>query len=350
MLDWDILLDLAEDHGVQGLLADRFMKTGFAGIPPAAREKLQVRMRAQHLFTLSMTAELFRILQQFAQARVDTFLVKGPLISYLAYADPAVRNYVDLDLVVRDRDIYTATKLMLELGFTSDIPESAILAGKIPGEYLFRRPGTKQLVELHTPQTFRYYPKPMPIEALFARSRKVNLDAREIPALSLEDELVLNCIHGAKHFWERLMWVSDIAAVVATHPEIDWTKAKAAAVEVGAKRMLHVGVQLASMTLEIDLPNALAQEIKQDRTSEKLCNQIQVWLPYSGGTPPSLPHRAAFRLQMAGGGIAGALYLLRLSLSPTQEDWSERAEERRSWFWEAVRRPFRLFRKYSSNE
>jgi hypothetical protein len=350
MLDWDVLLNLAEDHGVQGLLADRFLKIGFAGVPPAAREKLQVRMRAQHLFTLSMTAELFRILERFAEARIDTFLVKGPLISYLAYADPAVRNYVDLDLVVRDRDIHGATKLMLEMGFTSDVPESAILAGKIPGEYLFRRPGTKQLVELHTPQTFRYYPKPMPIEALFARSREVNLDGREIPALSLEDELVLNCIHGAKHFWERLMWVSDIAAIVAAHPEIDWAKAKTAAVEVGARRMLHVGVQLASMTLGIELPAALAREIQQDKSSKELCLRIQTWLPYSGGTPPSLPQRAIFRLEMAGGGIPGALYLLRLSLSPTQEDWSEGAEERHSWFWEAARRPFRLFRKYGSNE
>jgi hypothetical protein len=33
----------------------------------------------------------------------------------------------------------------------------------------------------------------------------------------------------------------------------------------------------------------------------------------------------------------------RLSLSPTQEDWAKGAEERRSWFWDAVRRRFRFF-------
>jgi len=56
------------------------------------------------------------------------------------------------------------------------------------------------------------------------------------------------------------------------------------------------------------------------------------------------------RLRMAGGGLTGAGYLMRLSFSPTQEDWMKGAEERRSWLWDAVRRPFRLFRKYGSNE
>ncbi|MGB2635255.1 MAG: hypothetical protein WAM58_15105 [Candidatus Acidiferrum sp.] len=56
-----------------------------------------------------------------------------------------------------------------------------------------------------------------------------------------------------------------------------------------------------------------------------------------------------FRLKMAGGGLSGIAYLARLSLSPTQEDWAKGAEERRSWFWDAVRRPFRLLRKYGQD-
>ncbi len=55
-------------------------------------------------------------------------------------------------------------------------------------------------------------------------------------------------------------------------------------------------------------------------------------------------------MKMAGGGLTGAAYLMRLSLSPTEEDWEEGAEERRSWLWDAVRRPLRLLRKYGSGE
>lgn len=179
-------------------------------------------------------AELFRILEDFSKGGIETVLVKGPLVSLLAYGDPAVRSFVDLDLIVRHGQILEAAGHMTGLGFESDVPETTIVAGKVPGEYLFTRPGTKQLIELHTERTFRYYPKAMRIEDLYARKRRVLLDGREVPALSLEDELVLNCIHGAKHFWERLTWVADVAALAARHPEIDWEKARCSAKEVGA--------------------------------------------------------------------------------------------------------------------
>ncbi len=287
-LNWELLLELADEHSVQGVLTHRLEEVAFAGVPAHARERLQSRMRAQHLFTLSMTAELFRILQDFSQAQIETILVKGPLISLLAYGDSAMRSYVDLDLLLRHRDIQSATQRMLAMGFETDVPETAIRAGKIPGEYLFKRPGTQRIVELHTERTFRYYPKPMRVEELFSRKRPLLLDGRAVPALSLEDELVLNCIHGAKHFWERLMWVSDVAAVVARHPEMDWEKARGAAAEVGAERMLRVGILLGTSLFDVELPAAIEQEVARDRASRELCRQVSTWLPYAGWTPPSL--------------------------------------------------------------
>jgi len=101
-------------------------------------------------------------------------------------------------------------KISTALGFEADVPESAILAGKIPGEYLFKRAGRaatrgaayRENLSLLTP-------RPMRIEDLYARKRHVPLESRDVPAVCLEDELVLNCIHGAKHFGRRLMWPAD---------------------------------------------------------------------------------------------------------------------------------------------
>jgi hypothetical protein len=349
-LNWDGLLELAGHHGVQGIVANRLQEIAFAGVPASARASLQNRTRTQQLFTLSLTAELFRILQDFSEARVQAVLNKGPLVSLLAYGDSAVRSYGDLDLLVRHRDIRAAAQRMVELGFHSEIPQSAIDAGKIPGEYVFRKPGTALLVELHTERTFRYYPKGMPIDDLFARKRTVLLEGKEVPVLSLEDEFLFNCVHGAKDFWARLLWVSDIAGMVARHPEMRWAEVKSNSALTGAGRMLRVAVHLASLVLGVTIPTALAGEIRKDRATEALCRRIQGWLPYAGVVPPTLARRAKFRVDMAGGGLAGAAFLARLSLSPTQEDWTEGAEERRSWLWDAVRRPLRLFRKYGSSE
>jgi len=348
-LDWNLALELAEEHSLLGVVARRLNELGELGMPPAAREKFHGVMRTQQLFSLSMMAELFRILDAYGKAGIETILVKGPVVSHLAYGDPAVRSYVDLDLLVRDTAILPACRILTAFGFEGDVPDEAILAGKIPGEYLFKRAGAHQIVELHTEKSFRYYPRPMRIEDLFARQRRVPLEGREVPALSLEDELVLNCIHGAKHFWERLMWPADIAAIVAGHPGIAWERVRQAASGVGAVRMVRVGLLLAESLLGVPVPAEMAAETNADGVARDLVRQVEGWLPTAGYLPPPLHRRAMFRLKMGGGGLSGAAYLMRLSLSPTEEDWAEGREESGSWLWEAIKRPFRLIRKYGQD-
>jgi hypothetical protein len=50
---------------------------------------------------------------------------------------------------------------------------------------------------------------------------------------------------------------------------------------------------------------------------------------------------------MRGNAFAAPAYLLRLSFSPTEEDWQASGEISRSRVFEVLRRPFRLAQKYS---
>ncbi|MBS1842017.1 MAG: nucleotidyltransferase family protein, partial [Acidobacteria bacterium] len=239
---WKELVSLAEEHGVLAQL-DAGVRAANGNIPGEIDVSLRQRHRAQLMFTLSMTAELFRILETLRAARVESIVVKGPVLSMRAYGDPGLRQYADLDFLIRARDIVAATRALNEFAYEGDVPMEAIEAGKIPGEYLFLRPGTKLLVELHTEHTFRYFPRPLPIEDYFARRTDVPLDGHQVPALSAEDEFVLICIHGAKHFWERLMWLADVAAM-ASDCQLDWKMVKESAKAVGAERMVNVALRL----------------------------------------------------------------------------------------------------------
>jgi hypothetical protein len=346
-LDWAGLFLLAEEHGVIGLLARRLRDLQETRVPAEIRQKLQERHRAQLLFTLSMTAELFRVLGRLSSASIGTLVVKGPVLSVQAYGDPGLRQYIDLDLLVRHKDVRHVTEIMTAAGYEPDVPLNAIDAGKIPGEYLFTRTGTKLLVELHTEHTFRYFPKPLPLEKLFERQIRVMVDAHEVPALCAEDELVLICIHGAKHFWERLIWVADVAAMVTRQRNLDWGRARMTARETGAERMLHVGLRLAAEILNAPLPAEVAAAVRGDAGAARLVAKIKKWLPAAGYAPQGLAARASFRMRMRGGPIAGPAYLLRLTLSPTEEDWVEGEEEKRSWMLDGLKRPFRLLSKYS---
>lgn len=344
--NWSRLLVLAEEHGVTGHLTRRLRELDETLVPPETRQALLDRQRAQAFFTLRMTAELFRLLERFDSGGIGALVVKGPVLAVQAYGDPAMRSYGDLDLLVRPHDIRRATKVMLEAGYESKVSLSSIDAGKIPGQYLFSRPDLKLLVELHNDLTLRYFPRPLPLEKFFARQIRVNLDAHDAPALSVEDELVLICIHGAKHFWERLLWIADVAALVSRQTGMDWGRVAESARELGAERMLHVGLQLAAELLRLHLPSKVLTKVQADAAAVRLAKQISTWLPAAGYAPPSLFGRAAFRLRMRGGLLAAPAYLLRLSFSPTEEDWQAGREESAHKFLDMVRRPFRLARKY----
>jgi hypothetical protein len=345
-VEWARLLTLAEEHGVAGHLAACLADLNWDLVPGEIRQALVDRQRAQNFLTLRLTAELFRILDRFTSDGIGALVVKGPVLAVQAYGDPAMRAYGDLDLLVRQRDIRRATELMIAAGYEAAVPLSAIDAGKIPGQYLFSRPEAKLLVELHSDLTLRYFPRRLPLEAFFARQIRVRLDGHEAPALGVEDELVLICIHGAKHFWERLMWIADVAALVSRQTGIDWQRVADAAQAVGAERMLHTALRLASNLLRAQLPDKVQATVEADVVAARLADQSGKWLPAAGYAPPGLFERAAFRLRMHGGLLFAPAYLLRLSLSPTEEDWNDTGQAKGHWLPDAVRRPFRLARKY----
>ena len=400
-VDWPALLSLAEDHGVTQLLAASAQKLPAELVPASARETLAERQRAQIFFTLRMSAELFRLTELFAaqfpersagrspEGSANRFteqcsvsgqrsvsdqsnaseqhsamlVVKGQALAMQAYGDAAMRNYGDLDFLVRHADIARATQLMMDAGYQPQIPLSAIAAGKIPGQYMFRQSEAKLLVELHNDRTMRYYPRGLPIEQLFARSVRVPMDGREIPAPSIEDHLILICIHGAKHFWERLMWIADVAALIARHPEMDWPQAFAAAEEAGAETMLHGGLLLAANVLQLQLPREILARAQADAAARAMTEQVLQWLPAAGESSASalergglarevhergLLQRGLFRMRMRGGVARGAGYFLRLLFSPTEEDWDANATESSS-FIDVLKRPFRLAKKHGKS-
>jgi len=143
------------------------------------------------------------------------------------------------------------------------------------------------------------------------------------------------------------MWIADVAALVSRQAGIDWERVADSAQAVGAERMLHTGLRLASDLLRTKLPENVQALVQADVVAARLAEQTCKWLPASGYAPPGLFERALFRMRMRGGLIAAPAYLLRLSLSPTEEDWVGGAQEKGHWFLEAARRPFRLARKHS---
>jgi hypothetical protein len=344
--DWAVLTALAEEHGVTGLLAERIGELEESCVPQEVRQELRAKRRTQILFCMSLNAKLFRLLEKFPEASLEAMVVKGPVLSARAYGDPGMRRYEDLDLLVRQRDILRFTELLTAEGYEPKVPPRAIRAGRVPGEYLFKWPGTNRRIELHTEETLRYFPRRLPVEDFFARRVSESIDGHAVPALCAEDELVLVSVHNAKHFWERLMWVADVAGLIASQEELDWERALSTAREVDAERMLILGLRLAEQVLRVKVPEKMESVVRADAGVERLAGEIIERLPSARGALRGVAGRALFRMRMRGGFFHGAGYLLRLTLSPTEEDWRENTGKKHGRILETLQRPVGLARKY----
>ena len=345
-VSWPALFTMAEEHGVIALLAAALRRFDDQIAPPDIAQKIREYHRAQVLSAMKMTAELFRLVDLFRATGLETVLVKGPTLAMRAYGDTGSRIFGDLDFLVRQRDILRATELMIAADYNFEISPDEIRAAKIPGQYSFVRKGTPLLVELHTERTMRYFPRGLPAEKFFAARQHELLDGHQIPVLSVEHELVLVCIHGAKHLWERLTLVADVAALAARQAALNWQESLATAEEAGAGRMLRTGIILAEDLLRAPLPQEVQSRIRADAAAVRLAREIAEWLPSAGHSLPGLLRRAFFRMRMRGAAASGLGYLLKLTFSPTQEDWRETNGQESAARWSTLRRPFRLAKKY----
>ena len=114
--------------------------------------------------------------------------------------------------------------------------------------------------------------------------------------------------------------------------------------------MLRMALLLSERTLGVRVPDQMKQEVARDSDCARLVTQIETWLPYAGYVIPSVAQRALFRFRMGGSAMAGGRYLARLLFSPSEEDWSTDDAIAGTGLAQALRRPFRLAKKYRRPE
>jgi hypothetical protein len=115
---------------------------------------------------------------------------------------------------------------------------------------------------------------PLDDERLWEGMRSVSLAGAAVRSFAPEVLLLMLCAHGAKHAWQRLLWVCDVAELIRAHPAIDWEKAKDHASAAGGRRMLALGLCLARELLETPLPDDVSRDIASDCVVMSLVAQV----------------------------------------------------------------------------
>jgi hypothetical protein len=347
-LDWKMLLQCAAEHGVTPLVSRQLLTRFEELVPEEWRGPLRAEYERVAQRNLFLAAELVRLSSRFRAEGLMAVPYKGPLLAAQAYGDFALRQFVDLDFAVRQRDLPRAAAALVSDGYQSAFGELAADEGVRPrhSEYQFIRPAGRVIVELQTETTLRYFPRPLDFDAMSNRLHRVDMGGGEVTSFSAEDTLILLAVHGTKHFWERLIWVADIAEFAQTKQEIDWTAAFARAHKMGVERMLRLALYAAQHMLDAPLPESVLQKMESDAVTKRLGEGIRTRFFCEEKAPLPVFSRFRFRVASRDRFWQGMRYALRLATVPTDPDRTDlplpgNLSHAHSWL-----RPFLLMRRY----
>lgn len=221
----------------------------FGAAADALRADYVVR-RAQSELLLPRALTL--ALDPLRAAGIDPLLFKGPAVA-ARYPESGLRPMDDLDLLVPPED--------------ADRAEAALVAGGWrpvgrPGDHYdsaFVHPEVPHLpVELHRALSAREDDGTrLTLQRLWAARRPATVLGVPTQVLRPEEDLVALAAHAAKpfHNFTRLIWVVDLAMVVATEPDLDWDRLLQLARTVRCRTAVAMGLRLA-VGLGVQVPEA----------------------------------------------------------------------------------------------
>lgn len=111
-------------------------------------------------------------------------------------------------------------------------------------------------------------------KALRERLEPVTVNGRQLVTLSSEDLLLFLCLHGFTHFWERLSWICDVAALAQSGAKIDWNQLLQTAETNGALRILLLGLWLAHDVLKAPLPEDVLKAAQSDEVVQQVAKEV----------------------------------------------------------------------------
>lgn len=278
-IDWQVLVNMARQHHVLSLLYHGLNNSCPDAVPEPLLKELRRYYQSIAVRNLFMTAELNRILLLMGSKGIDTLPYKGPILANTLYGRLELRQFGDLDIIIQPQDMLSVEKLLIAEGYRpyfgkkTAVELAAYMKAKTEHTYDFYHDDKEILVEIH----WRFWPpffSSVTPREIWNRRESTKIGGSSVSTLKIEDYLVILCMHGSRHMWERLSWLCDIAVLIGKYPDLDWQWVVKTAEKWGVKRMLCLGLYLAHCWLEASLPELISNQISADSTIVELANQV----------------------------------------------------------------------------
>lgn len=262
-LQWELFTQLAVYHGVSLIVLRNIERH-----VPELAESDRLLLLKQH--TNRTTRRSFQFLSQLFQLQtclqeqqpdLSFAFFKGPVFSQLAYCDPLLRDFGDLDLFNLSNDTMRVRNILSARGFlpASDLrlPDQKLLF--LLADALHLKDQSGLTVDLHWKLQPNISLGEKEIKSHFAN---LDLGARKISTFDADFQLLIACAHASKCCWRRLIWICDIAHFMHNN-SMNWSNFAQISEAAGLSGVTKLAFSLAADLLNANIPDQFRTDNRQ---------------------------------------------------------------------------------------
>jgi len=198
-------------------------------LPPRVRQQIQHDLWQETAHALILRDQQLRLNAELSRAAIPVLWLKGLILADQLYGQYEARHCGDLDLLADLSDIPRLEELLAQLGFERFGPSDAgtefhPMAAHHATWCARVLPDWQLIVEVHYRLSGPASCQPTAAD-LLRRSRLISFHSQDFRVPSLEDELLILCLHAHHHQYALLRCLMDVAEFVGRfRDQIDWPK------------------------------------------------------------------------------------------------------------------------------
>jgi hypothetical protein len=349
-INWDYLFATAQAHGLLPLL-HKHLATATEIVPGHFLSRLKREAVANSQNMLHLVGKQLAVYKLLKENGIRVALFKGPLLAELAYGEMSLRQAGDIDVLI-DREQFAPARTVLEsLGYemTPKLTPAQLSSHlKHHCEIQFMRDEWFTVVDLHWDLAPRSFVFAVKADEVLSRLQTVPLSGTAVETFGAEDLVLYQAMHGAKHLWRRLEWISSLAESLRAMPAINWDTIVERAEQAHATRMLALGLRLVEEFSEVHVPAHVLAAVDADGTMQHMASRIRrqlfVTFGYADSTETNL-----YNLRIMDRKRDALISALRSIFVPTLPDWQSLALPASLHSLYYAYRPLRLSKVYTTS-
>lgn len=274
-LDWEATVARAENERLAPIL---YIAVRGGAAPAHILARLRATWMAAERQQLLAGKQLRDIVGAFGEAGVQTIVLNGPALAASYYPDPALRPFIDLDLLVRRADRERALGILCERGYTHETPGRSL--EHVPAAYLAAPTGSGLLpVDLHWECVAESAGRTaeQAAEEIWSRAVPAPTWGAAARTLAPEDLLIYLAANFAiHHTLTGALWQLDLALVLRRHRgALDWDAIAARARRWGAASAVYFGLRSVGDHLGVPAPTPTMNRLRPGDLRVTLIDRLQ---------------------------------------------------------------------------